>query len=52
VTITRKASRWRVEVINLDAQPTEPRSDQCIGEGDSFTEAWLGQQPTWATGAK
>lgn len=37
-----------VPVLSDDGKPTELRSDQCIGEGDSFTEAWLGQQPTWA----
>jgi len=44
--------RWCVEVIDHDAKQTEPRSDRSIGEGDSFTEAWQRQVPTWAKGKK
>jgi hypothetical protein len=52
VTIICMEHRWRVEVIDHDAKQTEPRSDRSIGEGDSFTEAWLRQEPTWAAGKK
>jgi hypothetical protein len=48
VSISCRNGAWRVEVTDHDAPRTEPRSDQSIGEGPTFADAWHGQNPTWA----
>lgn len=48
LTITCQGGQWTVEVVDLDAPITYPRSDMTIGEGATFTEAWQAQNPTWA----
>lgn len=48
LTIVCCEGLWRVTVSDHDAMATDPPSDTTVGIGKTFTEAWVGQMPSWA----